>query len=254
MNSGESFQSVINYTFKITLKYLTSLQIADLYVRIGSRAIGINLPIEHVRYCTNTRTESSGSASRPDVIKHRVLKYGRDPKLTDLVMHVLMKILTTISLLSTTTLVSAEEITTEQIKGLDEQVQEIKEDVIGIASELSRLEEKLLYPSNTQVSLFVSLGDGDKSSIDAIQLMLDDKVVAKHLYTYRELEALQKGGVQRIYTGNIRTGAHKLVVTVRGKSASGKFKKTATYKLNKQVGPKIVEVQLAGQSVEFRDW
>ena len=36
----------------------------------------------------------------------------------------------------------------EQIKGLDEQVQEIKKDVLAISAELQLLEEKLLYPSD----------------------------------------------------------------------------------------------------------
>ena len=44
-----------------------------------------------------------------------------------------------------------------QMKGLDEQVQEIKSDVLGIAAELNRLEEKLLYPSNTQIAVFVAI-------------------------------------------------------------------------------------------------
>jgi len=178
----------------------------------------------------------------------------------EFVMRAFTKLFSVIFLMLFTTCVTAEEITTEQIKGLDEQVQEIKEDVIGIASELSRLEEKLLYPSNTEVSLFVSIADEDKTNVDAIQMVLDNKVVAKHLYTYRELEALQKGGVQRIYTGNVRTGMHNLVVTVSGKSSSGsRFKSTAKYQVNKQVGPKIVEVRLKGpddgkQGIQFKDW
>lgn len=165
-----------------------------------------------------------------------------------------------ILMMLSTSLVVAEEITTEQIKGLDEQVQEIKEDVIGIAADLSRLEEKLLYPSDTQVSFFVSIADEDNTTVDAIQLILDDKVIAKHLYTFRELEALRKGGVQRIYTGNIRTGIHELVVTVKGKSSSGgRFNKTAKYKVNKKVRPKIVEVRLdepgsGEQGIQFKDW
>ena len=55
---------------------------------------------------------------------------------------------------------SAAEVTQEQIKGLDEQVQDIKADVLGLTTELSLLEEKLLFPSNTQISLFVSLDSG----------------------------------------------------------------------------------------------
>jgi hypothetical protein len=46
----------------------------------------------------------------------------------------------------------AEGVSSEQIKGLDEQVQDIKKDVLGISTELTQLEEKLIYPSNTQVS------------------------------------------------------------------------------------------------------
>ena len=83
----------------------------------------------------------------------------------------------------------AAEVTKEQIKGLDEQVQDIKQDVLDLTSELTRLEEKLLFPSNTQVSLFVSL-QGDKDFVlDSMQIKLDNKVVAQHLYTFKEIEA-----------------------------------------------------------------
>ena len=41
----------------------------------------------------------------------------------------------------------AEEVSREQIKGLDEQVQDIKKDVLAISAELTQLEEKLIYPS-----------------------------------------------------------------------------------------------------------
>ncbi len=106
----------------------------------------------------------------------------------------------------------AEEISREQIKGLDEQVQEIKSDVLGIAAELNQLEEKLLYPSNTQVAVFVSLVSGETFRLDSVEIQLDGKPVAHHLYSFKELEALQKGGVQRIYTGNVRSGEHDLQV------------------------------------------
>src|SRR3990170_3892127 len=106
------------------------------------------------------------------------------------------------------------EISKEQIKGLDEQVQEIKSDVLGIAAELNQLEEKLLYPSNTQVAVFVSLAGGETFRLDSVEIQLDGEPVAHHLYTFKELEALQKGGVQRIYTGNVSSGDHDLEVFV----------------------------------------
>jgi hypothetical protein len=147
-----------------------------------------------------------------------------------------------------------EEISREQIKGLDEQVQEIKTDVLGIAAELSQLEEKLLYPSNTQVAVFVSLVRGETFCLDSVEIRLDGKPVVHHIYTFKELEALQKGGVQRIYTGNIRTGDHDLEVAVIGKSEGGTdFQKTERFSVNKDVGPKIVEISLAAQSIALKD-
>ena len=109
----------------------------------------------------------------------------------------------------------------QQMKGLDEQVQEIKSDVLGIAAELGQLEEKLLYPSDTQVAVFVALAAGDQTRLDAVRIQIDGQLVAHHIYSFKELEALQKGGVQRIYAGNVATGDHQLDVQVDGKLPSG---------------------------------
>lgn len=149
----------------------------------------------------------------------------------------------------------AQEVTKEQIKGLDEQVQEIKSDALAIAAELKQLEEKLLYPSDTQVAVFVSMAGDEKVRLDAVEIQLDGKPAARHIYSFKELEALQKGGVQRIHTGNIMTGAHELQATFIGKTAGGSdFRKTETFTVSKEVGPKIVELTLANQNVTLKDW
>lgn len=148
-----------------------------------------------------------------------------------------------------------QEVSKKQIKGLDEQVQEIKSDVLSIAAELNQLEEKLLYPSNTQVAVFVSLVSGETFRLDSVEIRLGGKPVAHHIYTFKELEALQKGGVQRIYTGNIQSGPHDLQVSVIGKSAGDTdFRKTENFNVNKDLGPKIVEISLAAQSITLKEW
>ena len=147
-----------------------------------------------------------------------------------------------------------QEISKEQIKGLDEQVQEIKGDVLGIAAGLNQLEEKLLYPSNTQVAVFVSLVSGETFRLDSVEIQLDGKPVAHHLYTFKELEALQEGGVQRIYTGNVRSGEHDLQVFVIGKTDGGDdFRNSKRFTVNKDVGPEIVELSLAAQGITLND-
>ncbi|MGC1453762.1 MAG: hypothetical protein WA946_01045 [Nitrospirota bacterium] len=147
----------------------------------------------------------------------------------------------------------AEEVSREQIKGLDEQVQEIKTDSLSIAAALNQLEEKLLYPSNTQIAVFASLVGGETFRLDSVEIQLDGKPVAHHLYTFKELEALQKGGVQRIYTGNVRSGEHELQVFVIGKAGGGAdFQQSERFKVTKDAGPKIVEISLAAQKITLR--
>ena len=148
----------------------------------------------------------------------------------------------------------------QQMKGLDEQVQEIKSDVLSIAQELSRLEEKLLYPSGTQVAIFVSLAKGDAMRLDAVRLKIDGELVAQYVYSFKELEALKKGGVQRLYVGNVATGEHQLEVVVEGKVDGGAdFTRTEHLAFKKDVKPRLVGLTLAtpaaGQTpVALEEW
>ncbi len=148
----------------------------------------------------------------------------------------------------------AQNVSREQIKGLDEQVQEIKSDILDIAAQLNRLEERLLYPSETQVAVFVSLGAGERFRLDSIELKVGGRTVAHHLYTYKELEALQKGGVQRLHTGNVTTGEHAMEVTLLGRSGGSDLRKNASFTFNKEVGPKIVELVVSNQGITLKDW
>lgn len=150
--------------------------------------------------------------------------------------------------------VQAEELNKEQIKGLDEQVQDIKRDVLSISAQLNLLEEKLLYPSNTYIAFFVSVAKDADFSPDSIQLTLDSKNVANYIYSFKEVQALKKGGVQRVFTSNVTTGEHNLQVSVIGKRGSSKTTNTGTHNLKKGIGPQFIEIRLSGSSVEFRDW
>jgi hypothetical protein len=135
----------------------------------------------------------------------------------------------------------------QKMRGLDDQVQDIKSDVLSIGQELNRLEEKLLYPSGTQVSIFVSVAKGDQMRLDAVRLQVDGQLVAHHIYSFKELDALRKGGVQRIYVGNVTTGEHKLEVVVDGKLEGGAdFSRTESFTFSKEVKPKLLGLTLAG--------
>lgn len=153
-----------------------------------------------------------------------------------------------------------QELSGDDMRSLDGQVQEIKSDVLSIATELGNLEERLLYPSNTQVALFVALAEGEKFRLDAMHVEIDGELATHHIYSFKELEALEKGGVQRIYTGNVPTGDHQLTVTMIGKLKSGKdLNQSDSFVFAKGVEPKAIGITLgrpgSGNSgIQVGDW
>lgn len=155
---------------------------------------------------------------------------------------------------------AAEESARAQMKGLDEQVQEVKSDVLSIAAELNQLEEKLVYPSDTHLAVFVSLARGETLRLDAVEIQIDGHLATHYIYSFKELDALRKGGVQRIYSGNLATGAHEIEVSVSAKLANGKdYTQTERFPFTKEIKPKLLDVTLGGPEssqpgIRLGDW
>ena len=144
---------------------------------------------------------------------------------------------------------------------LQEQVQDLKQQVIGLNRDLFILEEELLFPANTQVAVFVSMNVGDFFQLDALTLKLDDKVVSNYLYTDKQIDALHRGGVQRLYMGNMKTGEHELVAVFTGRGPRGReYKRGATLLFDKTSQAKNVELKIVDststQQPEFsvKEW
>ena len=154
----------------------------------------------------------------------------------------------------------ADNLSGDSMRSLDGQVQEIKSDVLSIASELNTLEERLLFPSHTEVSLFVSLAEDEDFRLDAIQVRIDGELATHHIYSFKELDALKSGGVQKIYTGNLTTGDHALDVTMIGKLKNGKdVNESGSFVFTKDVKPKVMGIALAGpgfgtDGIRLGDW
>ena len=128
---------------------------------------------------------------------------------------------------------------------LDGRVQDVKSDVIKLNRDLLVLEEELLFPANTQVALFVSMDVGKMFELDSVQIKLDDKVVAAYLYTPLEVAALHRGGVQRVWVGNLKTGEHELVAYFTGKGPHDRdYKRGATVKFDKGTEAKYIELRI----------
>jgi len=138
-------------------------------------------------------------------------------------------------------------------QAMDQQVQELKDEVLDLNRELFMLEEELLFPANTQVAVFVSMDVGEYFTLDSVQLTLDGKPVSKYLYTGREVQALNRGGVHRLYLGNLKSGGHELVAIFTGQGTHERdYRRGATLKFDKGIGAKYVELAISDRASKMQ--
>ena len=156
---------------------------------------------------------------------------------------------------------SAQEVKAEAAAPVDQQVQDLKRSVLNLNRELFVLEEELLFPANTQLMLFLSMDVGKYFSLDSVEVTLDGKELSSYLYTPRETDASLRGGVQRFYIGNLKSGEHELVAVFTGKGPSGRdYRRAASLDFDKRLGAKFVELKISdrdsSQQPEFviREW
>ncbi|MDH3631737.1 MAG: AraC family transcriptional regulator [Gammaproteobacteria bacterium] len=129
---------------------------------------------------------------------------------------------------------------------LDTDIEALKKEVLSLNRDLFILEEDLLFPSNTQFSVFLSMNAGALFSLDSIQLKIDDKNIANHLYTERELAALKRGGVQRLYIGNLPSGEHEVIIIFTGVGPKGRdYRLGESIVIEKTTEPQFVEFMIA---------
>jgi hypothetical protein len=138
---------------------------------------------------------------------------------------------------------------TPEFQSLDRRIQGLKQEAIDLNRDLFVLEEELLFPASTQLAVFLSLDVGEFFKLDSVQVKIDDKVVTNHLYTERELTALRRGGVQRLYLGNLRTGKHELVAFFTGEGTHERdYKRGANLTFEKTTDPKYIELKIRDDS------
>ena len=134
---------------------------------------------------------------------------------------------------------------TAEFQSLDRQIQGLKQEVLELNRDLFVLEEELLFPASTQIAVFLSVDVGEFFQLDSVQLKLDNKVVTNYLYTERENAALLRGGVHRLYLGNLRAGKHELVAVFTGKGTHERdYRRGATLVFEKQTEPKYIELKV----------
>ena len=140
-----------------------------------------------------------------------------------------------------------------EFKSVDQDVQSLKKQLIDLNRDLFKLEEELLYPASTQVAVFLSVGVGTFFALDSVELKLDDKDVTDYLYTEREVKALHRGGVQRLFLGNLKAGEHELIAFFTGKGPHERdYRRGTTIKFDKAIGAKYIELKISDRAASLQ--
>lgn len=138
-------------------------------------------------------------------------------------------------------------------QALDARLQDVKAQVIELNRDLLVLEEELLFPANTQVAVFLSMDVGKLFELESVQVKFGDKVVANHLYTPLEVQALHRGGVQRLHLGNLRAGEHELTAVFTGRGPHERdYRRGATLKIDKATGAKYIELRIRDRQAKLQ--
>jgi len=132
-------------------------------------------------------------------------------------------------------------------------VEQLKKKVIQLNRDLFILEEDLLFPANTQFVVYLSLDTGEFLNLDSVTLKIDDQVSAAHLYTERQIKALQRGGMQRLHLGNLKEGKHQITAIVNGIGPDNRaYKRAASLDFEKDLDIKSLEVRIEDQAANFQ--
>ncbi|GAB2189865.1 hypothetical protein MAH1_14730 [Sessilibacter sp. MAH1] len=149
----------------------------------------------------------------------------------------------------------------EAEKPVSEQIEDLKKQVLSLNRDLLILEEELLYPANSQVAVYLSMDIGEFFELDAVKVHIDDKLVASELYTDHQVDALFRGGVQRLYLGNLKTGEHRLTAFFTGIGPEGReYKRAAEVTINKETEGKVYELKIIDSTAklqpvfEIKEW
>ena len=132
-----------------------------------------------------------------------------------------------------------------------EQLQQLRKEVVALNRDLFVLEEDLLFPSSTQVVVYLSMDVGTYFNLDAVELKINDKVVTHHLYTEKQIQALFKGGVQKLHIDNLAQGEHQLSAFFIGKGPQDReYKRATSISFTKTAEAKSIELSIIDSSVK----
>lgn len=136
---------------------------------------------------------------------------------------------------------------------VSDDLEDLKKSLLKLKRDLVILEEDLLFPASSQVAVYLSMDVGDLFALDAVTLKLNGKNVHHHLYTEKQVDALYRGGVQKLYVGNVKQGKNRVTAFFTGRGPNGRdYRRAATIDFEKSFEPTFVELAIADSEANYQ--
>src|SRR5690606_41631382 len=103
-----------------------------------------------------------------------------------------------------------------------------KKQVIDIKKDTRLMGVKLLLPSSNKYSVFDTRSPGQFFTLESIKLILDGQLVATHIYSEKQRQAMIRGGVHKFYITNLEEGQHTAPLFFTGIAPNGRAYKRAS--------------------------
>jgi len=136
---------------------------------------------------------------------------------------------------------------------LDKEMEDVKKALVELKRDLVILEEDLLFPASSQVSVFLSMDIGEFFQLDAVTLKVNGKEVTHHLYTERQVDALYRGGVQKLYVGNVKQGQNRVTAFFTGRGPQGRdYRRATTVEFDKGFEPTFIQLAISDDTGDYQ--
>lgn len=141
---------------------------------------------------------------------------------------------------------------------VDQQIGQLRADIDVIERDISALEQNLLFPPLTRVTVYLSLAGDADYTLRSVSLRIDGREQSFHVYEPDEIAALRLGGVQTLWEGNVALGKRQLTARFVGVDRKGELVKgEAQLDFEKSLKGRALELQVLGggkTAFAVKDW
>jgi hypothetical protein len=104
----------------------------------------------------------------------------------------------------------------------------------------------MLYPDANQLAVYLSVDSGERFTISQVKLRVNAREMALIQYDDIQMDAFNRGGIERIFIGNIEVGDHTVTAIISGEANNGqKMKRAVSQQFSKSANANVLELSVS---------